>query len=106
MPTSHISAAGYYSTPGIAYDHAAGQGTPFFYFAYGAAVTEVEVSCLTGEYRVLRTDILHDAGDSLVPSIDLGQVEGAYVQGLGWLSNEEVLFNTDGRLLTSSWSPS
>jgi xanthine dehydrogenase large subunit len=99
-----LSAAGYYSTPGIAYDHSTGQGTPFFYFAYGAAITEVEISCLTGEYRILRADILHDAGDSLVPSIDLGQVEGAYVQGLGWLSNEELLFNRQGRLLT--YSPS
>jgi xanthine dehydrogenase large subunit len=95
-----LAAAGYYSTPGIAYDHATGRGTPFFYFAYGAAVTEVEVNGLTGEHRVRRADILHDVGTSLVPTIDRGQVEGAYVQGLGWLTSEEVLFDAKGRLLT------
>ena len=95
-----LSATGFYRTPGITYDYASGRGRPFYYFAYGGAVTEVEISALTGEHRVLRVDILHDVGNSLVPSIDKGQVEGAYVQGLGWLTMEEVLYGDDGRLLT------
>ena len=95
-----LSATGYYRTPGIAYDEAKGRGTPFFYFAYGAAITEIELSTLTGEYRIVRTDILHDVGDSLSADIDKGQVEGAYVQGVGWLTGEELLYNKDGRLLT------
>jgi len=95
-----LAASGFYATPGIGYDRAAGKGRPFHYFAYGASVTEVEVDTLTGEYRVLRADVLHDVGDSIVPAIDRGQVEGGYVQGLGWLTMEEVLFDADGRLLT------
>ncbi|MDP6946118.1 MAG: molybdopterin-dependent oxidoreductase, partial [Myxococcota bacterium] len=95
-----LSATGFYRTPGITYDYASGRGRPFYYFAYGGAVTEVEVSGLTGEHRVLRADILHDVGASLVPTIDRGQVEGAYIQGLGWLTCEEVLYGDDGRLLT------
>lgn len=95
-----LSATGYYRTPGIAYDHATGSGTPFFYFAYGVAITEVEVQGLTGEMRMRRVDILHDVGDSLVPSIDIGQVEGAFIQGVGWLTDEEVLHGGDGRCLT------
>lgn len=96
-----LSATGYYCTPGVGYDHAQGQGTPFFYFAYGGAVVEVEVHRLTGEYRVIRMDVLHDVGASLIPSIDIGQVEGAATQGLGWLTMEEVLFDTKGRPLTT-----
>jgi xanthine dehydrogenase large subunit len=96
-----LSATGYYSTPGIQYDPVAGRGTPFFYFAFGGAVVEVEVHGLTGEHRVIRADILHDVGDSLVPSIDKGQVEGAFVQGLGWLTCEEVLFRADGTAVTT-----
>ena len=95
-----LSSTGFYATPGIAYDHATGSGTPFFYFAYGVAITEVEVQGLTGEMRMRRVDILHDVGDSLVPSIDVGQVEGAFVQGVGWLTDEEVLHAADGRCLT------
>jgi xanthine dehydrogenase large subunit len=95
-----LSATGYYATPGIGYDRDAGRGTPFFYYAYGAAVTEVEVHGLTGQHGVRRVDVLHDCGDSLVPSIDKGQVEGAYVQGLGWLTVEEVLYDKAGRGLT------
>jgi len=94
-----LSATGFYATPGVAYDHATGSGTPFFYFAYGGCVTEVEVNGLTGEHRIQRIDVLHDVGDSLVPSIDIGQVEGALVQGLGWLTCEELLYR-DGALLT------
>lgn len=95
-----LSATGFYATPGIDYDAALGQGTPFFYFAFGGAVTEVELNVLTGEWRIRRIDILHDAGRSLVPNIDRGQVEGAFVQGAGWLSCEEVIFDDRGRLLT------
>jgi xanthine dehydrogenase large subunit len=95
-----LSSTGYYATPGIAYDHETGSGTPFFYFAYGVAITEVEVALLTGEARMRRVDILHDVGDSLVPSLDIGQVEGAFVQGAGWLTDEEVLFAADGRAVT------
>jgi xanthine dehydrogenase large subunit len=96
-----LSATGFYRTPGVHYDAAAGRGRPFYYYAYGAAVTEVEVSGLTGEHRLRRVDILHDVGASLVPSIDIGQVEGGFVQGLGWLTMEEVLFADDGRGLTT-----
>jgi xanthine dehydrogenase molybdopterin binding subunit len=95
-----LSSTGYYATPGIQYDRERGQGTPFFYFAYGVAIVEVEVLGLTGEHRVRRVDILHDVGDSLVPDIDVGQVEGAFVQGLGWLTGEEVLVRPDGAVLT------
>ncbi len=95
-----LSATGYYCTPGVAYDQDKGQGTPFYYFAYGGAVVEVEVNGLTGEHRMLRADILHDVGASLVPSIDIGQIEGAFVQGVGWLTMEELLFSEEGRLLT------
>ncbi len=91
-----LSATGYYATPGIAYDAAAGRGTPFFYFAYGVALIEVEVHALTGEHRLRRVDILHDVGDSLIPPIDVGQVQGAFVQGLGWLTSEEVLYDAQG----------
>ena len=95
-----LSATGYYATPGIAYDAAVGQGRPFFYFAYGIALIETELLGLTGEQRVRRVDILHDVGDSLVPTIDRGQIEGAFVQGMGWLTDEEVLFRPDGAVLT------
>jgi len=95
-----LSSTGYYATPGIAYDHETGSGTPFFYFAYGVAITEVEVLLLTGEARMRRVDILHDVGDALIPSIDVGQVEGAFVQGAGWLTDEEVQFADDGRCVT------
>jgi xanthine dehydrogenase large subunit len=95
-----LSATGYYRTPGIAYDRAAGAGTPFFYYAYGMSVVEVELNGLTGEHVLRRVDILHDVGDSLVPAIDVGQVEGAFVQGYGWLTNEEVLVDASGRVRT------
>ena len=97
-----LSAAGYYRTPDISYDRAKGRGKPFHYFAYGAAVSEVELSGLTGEHRLRRVDILHDVGSSLVPTIDLGQVEGGFIQGLGWLTCEEVLFDDKGYLRTHS----
>src|SRR3546814_10138747 len=76
-------ASGFYATPDIHFDRAAGRGNPFYYFAYGVAATEVLVDCFTGEYRFTRADLLHDCGSSLNPAIDLGPVEGAYLQGLG-----------------------
>ena len=95
-----LSAAGYYRTPGLEWDREKGQGHPFFYFAYGAAITEVVLDTLTGEYRILRADILHDVGESLNPAIDLGQIEGGYVQGVGWLTTEELVWDKSGRLAT------
>ena len=95
-----LSATGFYATPGIEWDRIRGRGTPFFYFAHGAAVTEVAVDTRTGENRILRTDILHDCGRSLNPAIDMGQIEGGYVQGAGWLTTEELVWDTAGRLTT------
>ena len=95
-----LSATGYYRTPKINYDRTTFSGRPFYYYAYGAAVTEVVVDTLTGENRVLRVDILHDCGDSLNPAVDLGQVEGGYVQGVGWLTSEELWWNDKGELGT------
>ncbi|MGB5624708.1 MAG: xanthine dehydrogenase molybdopterin binding subunit [Woeseiaceae bacterium] len=95
-----LSATGFYKTPKINYDRSTFSGRPFFYFAYGAAVTEVVVDTLTGENRVLRVDILHDCGGSLNPAVDLGQVEGGYVQGVGWLTTEELWWNERGELGT------
>ena len=95
-----LSATGYYRTPKINYDRTTFSGRPFYYFAYGAAVTEVVVDSLTGENRVLRVDILHDCGDSLNPAVDLGQVEGGYIQGVGWLTSEELWWNDKGELGT------
>lgn len=95
-----LSAAGFYKTPKIHFDRDAGKGRPFYYFAYGAAVSEVEVDALTGEYRVVRTDLLHDTGRSLNPAIDIGQIEGAFIQGMGWLTTEELVFGSDGSLRT------
>jgi len=95
-----LSATGFYKTPDLAWDRIKGQGRPFFYFAQGAAVTEVVIDTLTGENRILRTDILHDAGASLNPGLDIGQVEGGYVQGAGWLTTEELVWDDTGRLTT------
>ena len=95
-----LSATGFYQTPRIQWDRVRGRGRPFYYFAYGAAVSEVVLDTLTGENRILRTDILHDAGASLNPAIDIGQIEGGYVQGAGWLTTEELVWDQKGRLLT------
>jgi xanthine dehydrogenase large subunit len=95
-----LSATGFYRTPKVSWDRIKGQGRPFLYFAYGAAVSEVAVDTLTGEYRILRTDIVHDAGSSLNPALDIGQVEGAFVQGAGWLTTEELVWDDTGRLRT------
>ncbi|MDO7631153.1 MAG: molybdopterin-dependent oxidoreductase, partial [Loktanella sp.] len=95
-----LSAAGFYKTPDLAWDRIKGQGQPFFYFAQGAALTEVVIDTLTGENRILRCDILHDAGSSLNPALDIGQIEGGYVQGAGWLTTEELVWDDKGRLRT------
>ena len=95
-----LSATGFYATPKIRWDKATAQGRPFFYCAYGAAVAEVAIDTLTGENRLLRVDILHDVGKSLNPAIDLGQIEGGFVQGAGWLTTEELVWDDRGRLMT------
>jgi xanthine dehydrogenase large subunit len=95
-----LSATGFYKTPDLSWDRIKGAGTPFFYFAQGAAITEVVIDTLTGENRILRSDVLHDAGTSLNPALDIGQVEGAYVQGAGWLTTEELVWDDKGRLRT------
>ena len=95
-----LSSTGYYATPLIHWDRASGKGHPFFYFANGAACSEVIVDTLTGEMRVTRVDILHDVGHSLNPAIDIGQIEGGFVQGMGWLTTEELVFDADGKLRT------
>jgi xanthine dehydrogenase molybdopterin-binding subunit B len=99
-----LSASGFYRTPDIGYDREKGRGRPFYYFAYGAAVSEVEIDGNTGMKRVLSVDILHDVGDSLNTGVDRGQIEGAFVQGMGWLTGEELKWSEDGRLLTHSAS--
>ena len=95
-----LSAAGYYKTPKIHWDRAKAQGRPFYYFAYGAACSEVAIDTLTGEMRVLRADLLHDVGASINPALDIGQVEGAFIQGMGWLTTEELVYDAKGRLTT------
>lgn len=96
-----LSSTGFYRTPKIFYDRSQARGRPFYYYAYGAACAEVLVDTLTGEYKMLRTDILHDVGASLNPAIDTGQVEGAFVQGMGWLTMEELVWNAKGKLMTN-----
>ncbi|MDA0785923.1 MAG: xanthine dehydrogenase molybdopterin binding subunit [Proteobacteria bacterium] len=95
-----LSAAGFYSTPGLHWDAKKLVGNPFYYFTYGSAIAEVVIDTLTGESRVLRADMLQDCGNSLNPAIDLGQIEGAFVQGQGWLTSEELVWNDKGQLLT------
>ena len=95
-----LSAAGFYKTPKIHWDRSTGKGRPFYYYAYGAAVSEVSVDTLTGEYQVDRADILHDVGKSLNPAIDKGQIEGAFIQGMGWLTTEELWWDDKGMLRT------
>jgi len=95
-----LSATGYWSTPEIHFDRASFTGEPFYYFAYGAGVSEVVIDTLTGESRLLRADLLHDVGRSVNPAIDRGQVEGGYIQGMGWLTMEEVVWDAKGTLLT------
>jgi xanthine dehydrogenase large subunit len=97
-----LSAAGFYQTPKVHWDRATGRGRPFFYYAYGAAVSEVTIDTLTGEYLVDRVDILHDVGKSLNPAIDLGQIEGGFIQGMGWLTTEELWWDSKGELRTKA----
>ncbi|MGZ5873392.1 MAG: xanthine dehydrogenase molybdopterin binding subunit [Bradyrhizobium sp.] len=96
----HLSAAGFYKTPKLHWDRAKGKGRPFLYYAHGAACSEVVVDVTTGEMKVERVDILHDVGRSLNPAIDIGQIEGGFVQGMGWLTTEELVYDAEGRLLT------
>jgi xanthine dehydrogenase large subunit len=95
-----LSSTGFYATPKVVWDRAKAKGRPFFYFAYGAACAEATIDTLTGEMRVDRADILHDVGRSLNPALDLGQIEGAFVQGMGWLTTEELVYDAEGRLRT------
>jgi xanthine dehydrogenase molybdopterin-binding subunit B len=97
-----LGASGFYATPKIHYDRKTFSGRPFFYFAYGAAVSEVMIDTLTGENRVLAVDILYDVGASLNPAIDRGQIEGGFLQGTGWLTSEELVWNDAGELMTHS----
>ena len=92
---------GFYATPGLSWDKDTMQGNPFYYFAYGAAVSEVVVDTLTGEWKLLRADILHDAGTSLNPAVDIGQIEGAFIQGMGWLTTEELVWHPESGKLTT-----
>jgi len=96
-----LSTTGYYKTPKIHYDREKAYGRPFYYYALGAACSEVEIDTLTGEYDVLRTDIIQDVGKSLNPAIDIGQVEGAFVQGMGWLTTEELNWDDSGRIVSN-----
>ena len=97
-----LSATGFYKTPGIGYDRKKGKGKPFYYFANGAACSEVTVDILTGEYKVDQIDILHDVGKSINPAVDIGQIEGGFIQGMGWLTTEELLWNDQGRIISDS----
>ncbi|VAW21381.1 Xanthine dehydrogenase, molybdenum binding subunit [hydrothermal vent metagenome] len=100
MERVQLSAAGFYKTPDIHWDRKKGQGRPFFYYSYGASVSEVSIDTLSGEYQVDRVDILHDVGKSLNPAIDRGQIEGGFIQGMGWLTSEELFWNEAGKLMT------
>jgi xanthine dehydrogenase large subunit len=95
-----LSSTGFYRTPKIHWDKEAGKGRPFFYFSYGAACSEVLVDVTTGELKVQRVDIVHDVGRSLNPAVDIGQIEGGFVQGMGWLTTEELVFTKDGHCAT------
>jgi len=97
-----LSATGFYRTPGIWFDRDAGQGNPFCYYAFGMAVSEVMIDVLTGQHTLLRTDILHDIGDSINESVDRGQIEGGFIQGTGWCTTEEIKWDEKGSLLTRS----
>ena len=92
---------GYYATPGLHWDRQTMQGRPFYYYAYGAAVSEVVVDTLTGEWKLLRADVLHDVGNSLNPAVDIGQVEGAFIQGMGWLTMEELVWHPQTGMLAT-----
>jgi xanthine dehydrogenase molybdopterin-binding subunit B len=97
-----LSSTGFYKTPGIFFDRETGQGEPFYYFSFGMAVSEVMIDTLTGQYTLLRSDILHDVGDSLNPGIDIGQITGGFIQGVGWCTTEEIKWDSVGNLTTHS----
>jgi xanthine dehydrogenase molybdopterin-binding subunit B len=97
-----LSATGFYRTPDIHYDASEGRGRPFHYFAFGMAVSEVEVDLLSGAVKLLKTEIVHDVGDSLHPEIDLGQIRGGFIQGVGWCTTEDMKYNSRGQLLNHS----
>jgi xanthine dehydrogenase large subunit len=99
-----LFADGYYRTPEIHFDPKTATGKPFHYFAYGAAVSEVEIDGFTGEHRILRADLLQDVGDSVSPLVDLGQIEGGFLQGIGWLTVEELLWDAHGKVATAGAS--
>jgi xanthine dehydrogenase large subunit len=102
MARISLSASGFYKTPNLAYNRDTGKGRPFFYFAYGASVSEVSIDTLTGENKVNRVDILHDVGTSINPAIDIGQIEGGFIQGMGWLTTEDLVWDTQGRLSSNN----
>jgi xanthine dehydrogenase molybdopterin-binding subunit B len=102
MSQVNLSANGFYKTPDIGWDKAKGWGRPFNYYAFGMAVSEVLIDTLTGYYKNVRTDILHDVGESINPGIDIGQVEGGYVQGVGWCTTEEIKWDAKGKMLNHS----
>ena len=102
LARTSLSATGFYKTPEIHYNRKKSQGQPFFYYANGAAISEVAIDTLTGETKILRTDILHDVGDSINPAIDIGQIEGGYIQGLGWLTSEDLKWDEQGRLSSAN----
>jgi len=97
-----LSATGFYKTPDIYFDREKGTGQPFYYFAYGMAISEVEIDVLTGQHTLLRTDIVHDVGNSILKGIDIGQVQGGFIQGVGWVTTEELKWSEKGHLLTHS----
>ncbi|NDW20344.1 xanthine dehydrogenase molybdopterin binding subunit [Alteromonas hispanica] len=97
-----LSTSGYYKTPKLAYNRETGEGRPFFYFAYGVSMSEVSIDTLTGEYKVDSVDIIHDVGNSLNPAIDIGQIEGAFIQGMGWLTTEDLKWNDSGKLISEN----
>ena len=97
-----LSATGFYKTPKIHYDRKTGKGRPFYYYANGAAVSEVIIDTLTGEYKVTQVDICHDVGSSINPALDIGQIEGGFIQGMGWLTSEELVWDSSGRLTTNN----
>ncbi|HTL90023.1 MAG TPA: molybdopterin cofactor-binding domain-containing protein, partial [Leptolyngbya sp.] len=97
-----LSATGYYRTPNLTWDAETGKGRPFYYFAYGAAVSEVEIDRFTGMFKLRQVDIVHDVGESLNPLVDRGQIEGGFVQGMGWLTMEELVWDAQGRLRTDA----
>ena len=102
ITVENLSAQGYFRTPGISWDKKIGQGKPFNYYAFGMAVSEVSVDILTGYHKILRTDIIHDAGNPINPGIDLGQVYGGFIQGLGWCTTEDCKWDEKGNLLNHS----